>query len=288
MYVSPRALDCRRCAAAQTYDRAGRLLEVAHVTSSATLSRFTYGLDAAGRPATCGISPSALAVRPQGRFSTGSKMRDRDYRECFQTSPPAMADRPSKVDRVAALVVVSVASLAPTWFLYLRSPARRSVRSVILLLAISMLWMAGVSLWPSVLGWALVITSATVAIAGLFGFHELLGRMPASDHKADEVLWTIQREVLNHRRPLHLDRDDDRQRHVVRLKAEIARVRAVVVPEPWELLRRQLLDALEGDRQALEAGRALDADAAAESARRWHALDADRAALRTRRASFWR
>lgn len=32
-----------------TYDRAGRLLEVAHVTASATLSRFTYGLAAAGR-----------------------------------------------------------------------------------------------------------------------------------------------------------------------------------------------------------------------------------------------
>lgn len=35
--------------ATHTYDDGGRLLEVAHVTASATLSRFTYGLDAAGR-----------------------------------------------------------------------------------------------------------------------------------------------------------------------------------------------------------------------------------------------
>lgn len=35
--------------ASHSYDQAGRLLEVAHVTATATLSRFTYGLDAAGR-----------------------------------------------------------------------------------------------------------------------------------------------------------------------------------------------------------------------------------------------
>jgi len=35
--------------AVHSYDRAGRLREVAHVNDSATLSRFTYGLDAAGR-----------------------------------------------------------------------------------------------------------------------------------------------------------------------------------------------------------------------------------------------
>lgn len=187
-----------------------------------------------------------------------------------------------------ALVVVSALSVGPAWLLYLGSPARRSLRALAFLVVITVLWFAGVALLPSAIGWAVVVGAVTAAVGGLFGFHELLGSMPAADFKADETLWNIQHQALQHRRGLRLERERDRLEHVDHLKAATDRVRSLVVPGEWEPVRRDLLAALDADRTALEDGRVLDQEAARESARRWHTLKSQHSALRARQSDFWR
>lgn len=171
------------------------------------------------------------------------------------------------------------------WALYLLSPLRRSLRSVIYLAVTSSILL----LAPTVGPWPVAAVVATLWAAGLLDLNEILAPMPSREAKFERALWRIRGDVLAHRKRLTLANWPDQEaRHRAVIGAAIERTRLLQPPAAeWSGLRDAVLRALEFDLAVFDGRAPLNAQSADASIDRWNAVSRAWNETRKRRANFW-
>lgn len=129
------------------------------------------------------------------------------------------------MDARFAVLVASAGSYVAVWLLYLTSPARRSLRSVLFLL-ITSLPLAPAAVLPPPYDLLLAAPVAAVWILGLMDFGHLLAPMEPVEVRFDQRLGAIQRRVRRSEAQIRPDTwNADRERHQEILAGALAEAR---------------------------------------------------------------
>ncbi len=175
------------------------------------------------------------------------------------------------------------------WYLFMASPARRSLRSVAFLLATSpLLVVAALADFPfDLLGAGAV---AGLWLAGLWDLNHVLAPMAPAEVRFDEALGLIRRRVLENERRIRADQwEEHREEHLSVLQRAVSQVQALTPPNPeWHRLSEGLIRALEFDAEVYRGDRAPDTNAGAASFARWEQLKREWDLVRSARSRFVR
>lgn len=188
-----------------------------------------------------------------------------------------------------ALGLASLAGYGFVWFLFIASPARRSLRSVLFLLGTSpLLVVAAVVRFPANL---MVIVGLTcIWLLGLWDLHHILAPMEPREVGFDEKLGRIRRSVFEHERRMSAEQwNDAREAHLAVLRTAILQVQTLQPPTPeWAHVSDELIRALEFDADVYAAKRAANTTTGAASFARWEQLKRNWDVVRTTRSRFMR
>lgn len=175
------------------------------------------------------------------------------------------------------------------WLLFMASPARRSMRSIVFLLLTTPLLAVAAAL-PMPGSWFVVSATAALWLVGLLDLHDVLAPMPRAELQFDEGLSRIRRRVFRHERDLRSNAwEGVRQEHTRVLEAAIHDAQALRPPSAeWEQLVMGFISALEFDSEVYRGERPPNEDAAAASRARWDAVGQLWSGQRAQRSRFFR
>jgi hypothetical protein len=175
------------------------------------------------------------------------------------------------------------------WYLFMASPARRSLRSVVFLLATTpLLGLAALARFPfGLLCGGLV---AGIWLTGLWDMNHFLAPMEPDEVRFDEALGRIRRRVLVHEQRIRSEQwEQARSGHLVVLQEAITQVRALTPPAAeWALLSNSLMRTLEFDARVYRGDGLPDTTTGAASFARWEKLKREWASARSLRSRFRR
>lgn len=171
------------------------------------------------------------------------------------------------------LIPFSALAYVGVWIIFMASRARRSLRSVLFLIATSLPLLIASS--AELVEYT--VTAATVAALwglGLWDLGEALAPMRLAEARFDRSLWSICERVLKHRRKLNLDDwDVERAEHTAILRRTLMQIGSMKAPsDDWVEILRLISLALEFDLSVFEAERSMNSATATASLARWEAI----------------
>jgi hypothetical protein len=187
------------------------------------------------------------------------------------------------------LLLASGIAYVGIWMIFLTSPARRSLRSVLFLGVTSIpLGFAGLIDGPTY--WLVVGAVGLTWALGLWDLNDLLAPMPAAEARFERKLWKLQDDAVSHRRRLKLDNwEAGRTEHLAILRKAHTQASQLAPPhEEWTQLLDAVLRAFEFDIEVFSGERSMNSATASASIARWEGIGRRWEELRRRRSRFWR